>query len=131
MTPGRPTLISQGIVSPEEAEHLFNIYHQRLDHLLYRILGDHNSLHTVVASSPLLTAAICTVAALHSSSLGHLFKKCYGEFRQLVAEKTLSRVHNLDDVRGLCIGAFWLHQLSWALAGTGQSHQIIRRSHQP
>ncbi|KAL4897665.1 hypothetical protein BDV59DRAFT_197941 [Aspergillus ambiguus] len=26
--------------------------------------------------------------------------------------------HNPDDVRGLCIGAFWLHQLSWSLAGT-------------
>ncbi|KAF9892876.1 hypothetical protein FE257_000465 [Aspergillus nanangensis] len=114
----RPTLITREIVSLQEAENLFKVYHERLDHLLYRILGDHQSLDTVAASSPLLTAAICTVAALHSRSLGHLFEKCYREFRQLVAATTLSKEHNADDVRGLCIGAFWLHQLSWALAGT-------------
>ncbi|PKY07997.1 hypothetical protein P168DRAFT_228692 [Aspergillus campestris IBT 28561] len=117
-TPVRPTLISRGILTPQEAEGLFQRYHERLDHLLYRILGDHQCLDTVVASSPLLTAAICAVAALHSQSLGHLFERCYNEFKQLVATTTFSREHNVDDVRGLCIGAFWLHELSWGLAGT-------------
>lgn len=120
-TPVRPTLISRGILSPQEAEGLFQRYHERLDHLLYRILGDHQCLDTVVSSSPLLTAVICTVAALHSQSLGHLFERCYNELKQLVATTTFSREHNVDDVRGLCIGAFWLHELSWGLAGTGRS----------
>ncbi|EEA24249.1 conserved hypothetical protein [Talaromyces marneffei ATCC 18224] len=31
---------------------------------------------------------------------------------------TLSTTSNVDDVRGLCIGAFWLHELPWALIGT-------------
>lgn len=113
-------LISRGILTRHEAEELFQRYHERLDHLLYRILGDHQGLETVLASSPLLTAAICTVAALHSQTFGHLFDKCYREFKQLVGATTFSRSHNIDDVRGLCIGAFWLHELSWSLAGTGR-----------
>ena len=28
-----------------------------------------------------------------------------------------SRYHNIDDVRGLCIGAFWLSDVSWTLSG--------------
>lgn len=120
LVPSPANLISRGILSRHEAEELFQRYHERLDHLLYRILGDHQRLETVLASSPLLTAAICTVAALHSQTFGHLFDKCYREFKQLVGATTFSRSHNVDDVRGLCIGAFWLHELSWSLAGTGR-----------
>ncbi|KAL2811866.1 hypothetical protein BJX63DRAFT_443843, partial [Aspergillus granulosus] len=111
-------IISRGIITRHEADSLFQRYHARLDHLLYRILGDHQSLDTVLSSSPLLTAAICTVAALHSQTFGHLFDKCYREFKDLVAATTFAQTHNVDDVRGLCIGAFWLHEMSWALAGT-------------
>ncbi|KAJ5615917.1 hypothetical protein N7537_001031 [Penicillium hordei] len=88
-----------------------------LDHFLYRILGDHISLDSVRIASPLLTTAICTVAALHSQSLGHLFETCYGEYKNLVAAQTFSRHVNEDDIRGLCVGAFWLHELSWPLIG--------------
>ncbi|KAL2831855.1 hypothetical protein BJY01DRAFT_260396 [Aspergillus pseudoustus] len=111
-------IISRGIITRHEADSLFQRYHARVDHLLYRILGDHQSLDTVLSSSALLTAAVCTVAALHSQTFGHLFDECYREFKRLVAATTFSRAHNADDVRGLCIGAFWLHEMSWALAGT-------------
>ncbi|KAJ6152856.1 hypothetical protein N7497_007175 [Penicillium chrysogenum] len=92
---------------------------KQLDHFLYRILGDHISLDSVRIASPLLTTAVCTVAALHSQSLGYLFETCYGEYKDLVAAQTFSRYVNEDDIRGLCIGAFWLHELSWALIGNG------------
>ncbi|GJN81793.1 hypothetical protein PLIIFM63780_005329 [Purpureocillium lilacinum] len=112
-----PTLVSKGVLSQEEAEILFGVYRDRLDHLLYRILGDHTDLASVVASSSLLTAAVCTVAALHSVELGHLYERCYRELRHLVSAHMLSRQHSVDDVRGLCIGAFWLNGPSWALVG--------------
>lgn len=116
---GPPDLITTGVLSSLQALSLFDIYHSRLDHFLYRILGDHTSLDSVRMGSPLLTAAVCTVGALHSSSLGHLFETCYREYRNLVATSTFSPGMKADDVRGLCIGAFWLHELSWALIGTG------------
>ena len=118
-TARRPDLISTGLISLRQAVALFETYHLRLDHFLYRILGDHISLDSVRIASPLLTTAVCTVAALHSQSLGYLFETCYGEYKDLVAAQTFSRYVNEDDIRGLCIGAFWLHELSWALIGNG------------
>ncbi|CDM33680.1 transcriptional regulator family: Fungal Specific TF [Penicillium roqueforti] len=116
-TSRRPDLISTGLILLRDAVSLFETYHLRLDHFLYRILGDHISLDSVRIASPLLTAAVCTVAALHSHSLGHLFETCYGEYKNVVAAQTFSRHMNEDDIRGLCVGAFWLHELSWALIG--------------
>lgn len=118
-TARRPDLISTGLISLRQAVALFETYHLRLDHFLYRILGDHISLDSVRIASPLLTTAVCTVAALHSHSLGHLFETCYSEYKSLVAAQTFSRYVNEDDIRGLCVGAFWLHEISWALIGNG------------
>ena len=118
-TSRHPDLISTGLITLRQASALFDTYHLRLDHFLYRILGDHISLNSVRVASPLLTAAICTVGALHSPSLGDLFETCYAEYKGLVATQIFSRTANEDDIRGLCIGAFWLHELSWALIGNG------------
>lgn len=108
----RMDLISRGVVSHPEAMSLFELYSSRLDHFLYRILGDHNSLESVRDASPILTAAICAVAALHSPSLGNRFDACYQEYKELIALHVLSTKVNADDVRGLCIGAFWLPEIS-------------------
>lgn len=126
-TSRKPDLISTGIITLREALALFDTYHLRLDHFLYRILGDHISLNSVRIASPLLTAAICTVGALHSPSLGHLFDTCFAEYKDLVTSQVFSKNANADDIRGLCIGAFWLHELSWALIGNGTSK--IQKSH--
>jgi hypothetical protein len=124
-TSRRPDLISMGLVSLREALALFETYHLRLDHFLYRILGDHISLDSVRIASPLLTAAVCSVGALHSQSLGHLFEACYSEYKSLVADQMFSRNVNEDDIRGLCVGAFWLHELSWALIGNGKCPKYV------
>ncbi|OOQ89140.1 hypothetical protein PEBR_10793 [Penicillium brasilianum] len=116
-TSRRPDLISIGIITLRQALALFDTYYLRLDHFLYRILGDHISLDSVRIASPLLTAAVCTVGALHSPSLGYLFNTCYAEYKDLVTSQVFSKNANPDDIRGLCIGAFWLHELSWALIG--------------
>ncbi|KAL4872786.1 hypothetical protein BDV12DRAFT_126325 [Aspergillus spectabilis] len=114
----RLDLISKGILSLPQALALFDVYYLRLDHFLYRILGDHTSLDSIRRVSPLLTAAVCTVATLHSRSMGHLFDACYADYKNIVMVLTFSSALNDDDVRGLCIGAFWLHELSWSLIGT-------------
>ncbi|KAJ5128899.1 hypothetical protein N7448_002609 [Penicillium atrosanguineum] len=116
-TSRHPDLISTGLITLRQASALFDTYHLRLDHFLYRILGDHISLNSVRVASPLLTTAVCAVGALHSPSLGYLFETCYAEYKALVATQMFSRTANEDDIRGLCIGAFWLHELSWALIG--------------
>ncbi|PCH07839.1 Transcription factor [Penicillium occitanis (nom. inval.)] len=113
-----PDLITLGVLSLGQALSLFDIYHLRLDHFLYKILGDLTSLDAIRKRSALLTAAVCTVGALHSQSLGQLYDVCYREYKSLATTITFSPTANVDDVRALCIGAFWLHELSWALIGT-------------
>jgi hypothetical protein len=81
-------------------------------------LGECASHDSILRVSPLLTAAVGTVGALRSNNMGHLFNACYREFKALVAAQTFSTNVNKDDVLGLCIVAFWLHKLSWALIGT-------------
>ncbi|OAA75569.1 Transcription factor [Akanthomyces lecanii RCEF 1005] len=123
-----PTLVSKGIVTIEEAQALFTIYRERLNHLLYQIVADEVTLEAVLDSSPLLAAAICTVAALHSAHIGHLFEACLAELQHLVSSKSLLGKHNMDDVRGLCIGGFWLNSLSWALSGSVVTGIAVRIS---
>ena len=104
-------VIARGIVTKEQAQDYLDVYQNRLDHFLYRILGDRRSLNQVRAASPLLLAAICAVGALHLASPE--FEKCYQEFVSIAASQTFSRRNTVDDIRGLCIGAFWLSGISW------------------
>ncbi|EXJ77963.1 hypothetical protein A1O3_09122 [Capronia epimyces CBS 606.96] len=116
-------LIDRGIITLKEAESFFGIYYRRLDHFIYRMLSEHDSLASVRTSSPLLTAAICTVGALHTPSTQH-FQACYQHFVDLASARMFARGHTQDDVRALCIGAFWLHDISWTLVGAGTSARL-------
>lgn len=111
-------LVTRGIVSMERATALFKVYNDRLDHFVYRILGDHDSLSSVRASSSLLTAAICAVGALHSSPTD--FEPCYQELLRLISVNMFCKRNTFDDVRALCIAAFWLTDISWTLVGAGR-----------
>lgn len=115
-------LISRGALTVTDAEQLFTIYKERLDHYVYGILADHNSISSIRSGSPLLTAAVCAVAALHTNNTA--YTRCYNEFVKEFASQSISRNHNLDDVRGLCIGAFWLGDMSWTLVGTGTCSNV-------
>jgi hypothetical protein len=112
-------IISQGILTLEQAEMLFNVYITKHDNYIYSVLVEGSTLATIRASSPLLLAAICSVTSLHTVSLDIPYEQCYQEFVRLSATHAFSSRNNLDDIRALCIGAFWLPDLSWILIGTG------------
>lgn len=105
--------ISRGIIQTIEAEELFQVFSQSLNHYLWGgIALIHNSLTSVRQSSTLLVAALLTVAALHIPGRENTFDVCYAEFTALICDSMFQRYHVLDDVRGLCIGAFWLSDVS-------------------
>lgn len=108
-------IITRGTVTVVQAQAYLDIYQNRLDHFLYRIIGDRKTLSEVRADSPLLLAAICAVGALHLATTD--FEKCYQDFVTIAAAQTFSRQNNVDDIRGLCIGAFWLSGISWTCIG--------------
>ncbi|KAG4422319.1 hypothetical protein IFR04_004585 [Cadophora malorum] len=110
--------ISKGRVSEAEAEELFGIFSRSLNHYLWGgIALVHDNLASVRQSSSLLLAAILTVTALHIPGRGQTFDVCYAEFIALVCDSVFERYHVLDGIRGLCIGAFWLSDVSWKLSG--------------
>ncbi|CAM1501228.1 Fc.00g103900.m01.CDS01 [Cosmosporella sp. VM-42] len=110
--------ISQGKVSCQEAERLFSTFKETLDAYLWGgIALVHKTLEATRSSSTLLTAAVLAVTALHAEDEGRCFDICYPIFLELTSQSVLARYHTLDDIRGLCIGAFWLSDLSWKLSG--------------
>ena len=114
----RPDFIAQGKFDAQEAERLFATFRETLNEYLWGgIALVHDTLEGVRASSPLLTAAIMAVTALHGHDDGRAFDICYPIFLELVSQAMFDRYHTLDDVRGLCIGAFYLSDLSWKLSG--------------
>ncbi|KAM5345245.1 hypothetical protein ACJ41O_011107 [Fusarium nematophilum] len=110
--------ISRGVISEHEAEELYKTFHMSLNHYLWVGLEQtHSSFNSVRKSSELLTATILAVTALHIPTSAETFDKCYKEFLALISSSMFSRYHSIDDVRGLCIAAFWLSDVSWKLSG--------------
>ncbi len=111
-----PDFISRGVVSLAEAEFLFCRYRDHINPLLFDgILCSHRSLREARRSSSLLIATVLTVAALHIPNRDQSLRATYDAFVSLMRGSCLLRSQNLDDIRGLCIGAFYLTSLSWAL----------------
>lgn len=105
--------ISKGKVSEADAEELFRTFSTSLNHYLWGgIALVHESLASVRRSSSLLLAAIFTVTALHVPGKERVFDICYAEFTALVCDSMFDRYHTLDGIRALCIGAFWLSDVS-------------------
>ena len=110
--------ITRGLISVEDADRLVNLYLNRIDHFIYMIGGSkYRSLEALRRGSPILTACICTVAALHDPMSNHLYGVCNREFRRLMATSMFDRRIDLDHMRAMCIGSYWLHDLSWTLSG--------------
>lgn len=105
--------ISKGKIGEAEAEELFETFSKLLNHYLWGgIALVHDNLTDTRQSSSLLVAAILTVTVLHIPGRSQTFDICYAEFISLVCDSMFERYHVLDGIRGLCIGAFWLSDVS-------------------
>jgi hypothetical protein len=110
--------ISRGSISVEDAERLFNLFVNRIDHFMYKIgAGLYKTLDGLRRGSSVLTACICTVAALHDPNSNHIYAICGREFRRLMSVSMFDRRMDQDCMRAMCIASYWLHDLSWMLSG--------------
>lgn len=57
------------------------------------------------------------VSAIHIPGKEAIHAICHKQFLELVSTAMFDRFHTLDDIRGLCIAAFWQPDLSWKLSG--------------
>ncbi|KAL2814397.1 hypothetical protein BDW59DRAFT_21368 [Aspergillus cavernicola] len=123
--------VSRGAVDLQEAEELFDNFDRVLNRYLWDgILLVHKDLTSLRNSSSMLSAAILAVTALHMPHKERTFDTCYTEFAKLASESMLDRHHTLDDLRALCIGAFWLADVSWKLSGYAVRIATERNLHQ-
>lgn len=57
------------------------------------------------------------VASLHIPGKEKIHLLCHKQLRDLIAVSMFDRFHTLEDIRALCIAAFWVPDLSWKLSG--------------
>lgn len=93
--------ISRGTLALEDAERLFRLFVDHLDHFMYGIGASHSTLETLRRSSRILTVSILTVAALHDHQSNSLYGICSKEFRHLLAAGMFSRRINRDYLRAM------------------------------
>lgn len=108
--------IARGLVSEAAAEHLFTRF-TRLDYFCYGLMCPYDTLGSLRANSPVLTAAVCAVAALHDPEGSSIFRICHAEYQRLVTASMFVVSQPPDAIRALIIGAYWLADISYTLLG--------------
>jgi hypothetical protein len=109
--------ISKGLVSVEDAEYLTSFYLARLDPYVWSLTGAYIDLESFRRKSPTLTACILTVAALHDTTKAHLYSVCLKEYQRLVANAMFERRIDMEYLRALVIGSYWLSEIAFTLSG--------------
>lgn len=103
----REDLVTKGLLSPERAEALVQRYLRHLDRFLYGIAKRYRDAGEVRRASPTLLAAMCAVAAFQDVGQRETFALCYREYRHLVSTSLFEK-RDVEYIRALCIGSFWL-----------------------
>lgn len=108
--------ITRRLIPEAAAESLFTTF-VRLDYFCYGLMCPYSTLRDLRASSPMLTAALCAVAALHDPDGSSVFKTCHAEYQRLVMGSMFVVSQSSDTIRALIIGAYWLADISYTLLG--------------
>lgn len=109
--------IGRGAISESEAGRLFTQYRDGLDAFIYNIGCRYHSLDETRRKSPILTAAILTVAALHDPQSEDTYTICNSELRRLISLTMFDRRVSRDYLRAMCVASYWLSELSWRISG--------------
>jgi hypothetical protein len=109
--------IARGVIKLEDAEPLASYYLNKLDPFIWHLCSEYQDLESFRSRSPTLTAAVLTVAALHDTAHSHLYNTCGKEYRRLVANAMFERKIDMEYLRALVIGSYWLSDISWTLSG--------------
>ncbi|KAG5778352.1 hypothetical protein H9Q73_007970 [Fusarium xylarioides] len=115
--PGMEDVITKRLISLADAERLFNFYRKRLDPYIYLIGCPYETMQECRQKSQFLLVAVLTVAALHDSTADFIYPVISSEFRRLFETSIFERRLSRDYLRALCIGCYWLSDLSWMLSG--------------
>ncbi|KAK7898120.1 hypothetical protein LTR67_004752 [Exophiala xenobiotica] len=111
-------LIAQGVIAVDEAERMLSLFKTTLSRYLFNAaISPERTLHSIRSSSSLLFTSIMAVSSLHIPGMEDIYNRSHRQLRELIASSMFDRSHTLEDIRALCIAAFWLPDLSWKLSG--------------
>ena len=111
-------LVSRHVITAETANDCLDYFLKHLNPFLHTTLAPDITLAEIRARSPFLTAAVCTVACFCTASPE--YQACNDAFISEVSGKLFSPKYDYDDVRALCIAAFWLDHVAPTLSGLGK-----------
>lgn len=111
--------VNDSLLMSSSAEQHFTFYRENLDQHIHYLLRDSDTLVSVRSRSHLMATAMCTVAAFCTGSKD--YPTLLEILKAMVTGKTFSKQHSFDDVRALCIGAFWLSDVATSLNSMGKS----------
>lgn len=86
-------------------------------YLFDAIISEDRTLISVRQASTLFFTAIIAVSSLHIPGKEKIHQISHKQLRDLCAASMFDRFHTLEDIRALCIAAFWIPDLSWKLSG--------------
>lgn len=109
---------NNSMLASSSAEQHFRFYREHLDQHIHYLLRESDKLSSVRARSHLLATSLCTAAAFCSGSKD--YPEWLDDLKIAVAGKVFSKQHSFDDVRALCIGAFWLSDIATSLNSLGK-----------
>ncbi len=118
-----PDLVTRGLISQHTVEKHFKFYRQCLNPYIYHPLTNVDTVADLLKRSSLLLTAICATAAFCAGSDD--YEACLEIFINEVSATMFLHNHSFDDVRALCIGAFWLGKESSALSALGEMQSQV------
>lgn len=105
-------LRTNGTISFQQAEAFFSFFHLKISPHLFGFSTSHLELPKVWTRSPILVAAICTVASVHHPDFAYLFpvlkRELDGLARQVLLQNVTSEAEAVDTIVALCVAGFWL-----------------------
>lgn len=125
----QPDFIARGVLDSEEAERLATLYLARLDHYFYGHLERYPDLVSIRKTSTMLAVCVCTVGALHDAQGSDSYERLSREFRSVVSSTMFTAQLGLEDIRALCIGSWWLGDMTWMLSGFGIRKAVSLQLH--
>lgn len=112
-------LISRHVISLETAGGCLDYFLKHLNRYVHDILDSDVTLANIRNRSSLLVASICAVGCFCSAP--QHYQACHNTLVAAVSGKVFSTEYSYDDVRALCIAAFWLDDIAPTLSGLGWS----------
>lgn len=111
------------LLAADAARAHFQYFQTRLNPLIFGVLNNGDSIQTVSKRSPFLALTLCATAAYCTNALD--YSTWRNRLRDLIVQKTFDNFHTFDEVRAVCVGAFWLDEMATTLNTLGE---LLRKS---